>query len=169
MPNAHHHSTPKPIAHQLAAFLAWVLLCFLAAGIGGLVTAPRIRDWYAELAKPEWTPPDWIFGPVWTLLYLMMAIAAWMVWRKAGAARGRRPFTLFGIQLALNVLWSVLFFGLRSPGIAAVEVLLLWAAIAWTLSAFWRWSRWAGVLMVPYLVWVGYAAVLNWAIWSLNT
>ena len=145
-----------------------ILICFAAAGIGSLATTPQIPGWYANLAKPTWTPPGWIFGPVWTLLYLMMAVAAWLVWRKAGFASAKLPLALFGIQLALNSLWSVLFFGLQNPGAAAVEIILLWAAILATMITFWRRSRVAGGLLTPYLAWVSFAAVLNVAIWRMN-
>jgi tryptophan-rich sensory protein len=145
-----------------------ILICFAAAGIGSLATTPQIPGWYANLAKPTWTPPGWIFGPVWTLLYLMMAVAAWLVWRPAGFAGAKLPLALFAIQLALNSLWSVLFFGLQNPGAAAVDIILLWAAILATMITFWRWSRVAGGLLAPYLAWVSLAAVLNAAIWTMN-
>ena len=159
----------KPSAlRQVLGLAAFVLICFAAAGLGGLVTTARIPIWYADLAKPAWTPPDWTFGPVWTALYLMMAFSAWLVWRQAGLAGARLPLALFGIQLVLNSLWSVLFFGLQSPGAAAVEIVLLWAAILATLLAFWKRSNLAGALLVPYLAWVSFAAVLNVAIWWMN-
>jgi tryptophan-rich sensory protein len=145
-----------------------ILICFAAAGIGSLATTPQIPGWYANLAKPTWTPPGWIFGPVWTLLYLMMAVAAWLVWRQAGFAGAKLPLALFAIQLVLNSLWSVLFFGLQNPGAAAVDIILLWAAILATMVTFWRRSRVAGGLLAPYLAWVSFAAVLNAAIWRMN-
>ncbi len=155
-------------ARQTVGLVVAVVVCFAAAGVGGLVTAPQIPNWYAEIAKPTWTPPGWIFGPVWSLLYFMMAVAAWLVWRDAGFARARLPLILFAIQLTLNSLWSVLFFGLQKPGAAAVEIVLLWGAILATLIAFWKRSPWAGVLLLPYLAWVSFAAVLNVAIWRMN-
>ena len=148
--------------------VASIVICFAAAGWGNLVTTPKIPNWYAALAKPNWTPPGWIFGPVWTLLYLMMAVAAWLVWQQKGFAGAKLPLALFAIQLALNSLWSVLFFGLQRPGLAAIEIVLLWAAILATVIAFWLRSRWAGGLLVPYLAWVTFAAVLNLAIWRMN-
>jgi tryptophan-rich sensory protein len=160
-------TSPTPRRQVLGLFAA-ILICFAAAGLGGLVTTPQIPGWYADLAKPSWTPPDWIFGPVWTLLYLMMAVAAWLVWRQAGFREAKLPLALFAIQLGLNSLWSMLFFGLQNPGAAAVEIILLWAAILATLIAFWKRSPWAGGLLVPYLAWVSFAAVLNVAIWRLN-
>jgi tryptophan-rich sensory protein len=159
----------KPGAlQQVIGLAAFVLICFAAAGLGGLVTTSRIPTWYADLAKPAWTPPDWIFGPVWTALYLTMAFSAWLVWRQAGLVRARLPLALFAIQLVLNSLWSVLFFGLQRPGAAAVEIILLWAAILATLLAFWKRSNLAGALLAPYLAWVSFAAVLNLAIWRMN-
>ena len=155
-------------AHRIIALAVFVLICFAAAGLGSLVTASQIPNWYADLAKPSWTPPDWIFGPVWTLLYLTMAFSAWLVWRQAGFAGAKLPLALFAIQLALNSLWSVLFFGLQNPGAAAVEIVLLWAAILATLLAFWKRSNLAGALLVPYLAWVGFAGALNVAIWLMN-
>ena len=153
---------------QGVGLAVFILVCFAAAGLGGIVTTPNIPTWYAGLAKPAWTPPDWIFGPVWALRYLMMATSAWIVWRQTGLAGAKLPLTVFAIQLALNSLWSVLFFGLQSPGAAAVEIVLLWAAILATLIAFWKRSNLAGVLLVPYLAWVSFASVLNFTIWRLN-
>jgi benzodiazapine receptor len=158
-----------PAPQQAIGLIVAIILCFAAAGLGGLVTTPQIPNWYADLAKPAWTPPGWIFGPVWSLLYLMMAVAAWLVWRQAGFAGAKLPLTLFAIQLVLNSLWSVLFFGLQNPGAAAVEIILLWLAILATLVVFWKRSMWAGGLLVPYLAWVSFAAVLNVAIWWMNS
>lgn len=157
----------SPVQQAIGLIVA-ILICFAAAGLGGLVTTPQIPNWYADLAKPNWTPPGWIFGPVWSLLYLMMAVAAWLVWRKDGFAGAKFPLALFAIQLVLNSLWSVLFFGIQNPGAAAVEIILLWLAILATLITFWNRSKWAGGLLVPYLVWVSFAAVLNVAIWRMN-
>ena len=157
----------SPLAQTIGLFVA-ILICFAAAGLGAAVTTPQIPGWYAALAKPAWNPPDWIFGPVWSLLYLMMAVAAWVVWRRAGFAAAKLPLALFAIQLALNSLWSVLFFGLHKPGAAAVEIVLLWAAILATFITFRRQSRWASGLLVPYLAWVSFAGVLNIMIWRLN-
>jgi tryptophan-rich sensory protein len=149
--------------------VVFIIICFAAAGIGSSVTTPQIPGWYADLAKPAWNPPNWIFGPVWSCLYLMMAVAAWLVWQQRGFAVAKLPLTLFAIQLVLNSLWSVLFFGLQNPGAAAGEIVLLWMAILATLLAFWKRSKWAGGLLVPYLAWVSFAAALNVAIWRLNT
>ena len=157
-----------PSKHLWLGLIVLVVVCFAAAGIGGAVTTPKIDHWYAMLVKPSWNPPNWVFGPVWSILYLSMAIAAWLVWREQGLAGAATPLTLFGVQLVLNVLWSYLFFGLESPGMALVEVLLLWLAIAATMVAFWLRSTLAGLLFVPYLAWVSLASILNVAIWRLN-
>ena len=148
---------------------AWLLLTFAAAALGNIATGTSVGDWYHQIARPDWTPPDWIFGPVWTALYLMMAIAAWLVWRPAGFAAARWPLVLFLVQLALNTLWSVLFFGLQRPDLAAVEIVLLWVAILATLIAFWKRSTVAGWLLVPYWAWVTFAALLNFEIARLNS
>jgi len=113
-------------------------------------------------------PPNWLFGPVWTILYVCMAVAAWLVWRKGGFDENRLPLGLFAVQLALNAVWSWLFFGFHLPGAAFAEILFLLAAIAMTTVTFWPRSLAAGLLMLPYLAWVSFAGVLNWAIWRLN-
>jgi tryptophan-rich sensory protein len=153
---------------QAVGLLVFLAVCFSAAALGGAATYPRIEGWYATLTKPSWTPPNGVFGPVWTLLYIAMAVAAWLVWRQKGARGARAPLVLFAVQLGLNVAWSWLFFGLMAPGLGAVDILLLWIAIVATLVAFWRRSIAAGLLLVPYLAWVTFAAALNFAIWRLN-
>ena len=157
--------TPKHPWLGLAVFL---VLCFAAAGIGGAVTTPKIDTWYATLVKPSWNPPNWIFGPVWSALYFCMAVAAWLVWRQGGLTGAKVPLTLFAVQLILNVVWSCIFFGLEMPGLAFVEVLFLWLAIAATMATFWQRSLVAGILFVPYLAWVSFASLLNFMIWRLN-
>jgi tryptophan-rich sensory protein len=141
----------------------------LAVGVlSGLATARGVSEWYPGLAKPAFTPPDWLFGPAWTVLYLLMGLAAWLVWRRRDEARVGVPLLLFTAQLLLNGLWSVLFFGLRSPGAAAVEILVLWVAIGVTIRAFHRVSVPAAVLLAPYWAWVTFAAILNLTIWMMN-
>jgi translocator protein len=148
------------------ALLAFLAVCFVVAGIGGAVTRTSVDTWYPTLAKPAFTPPDWVFGPVWTVLYAMMALAAWLVWRRTGWQGW--ALTLFFVQLALNLLWSILFFGLRLVGLAMVDIVVLVIVIALTTIAFWRVDRRAGLLFVPYLIWVIYAGALNGAIRHLN-
>lgn len=155
-------------AKDTVALIVCLAACFAAAGLGAAFTGPAVRTWYQEIRKPGFTPPDWLFGPVWTALYAMMAVAAWLVWRKAGAPARTAGLALFGVQLALNAAWSPIFFGLRSFGGAFVDIVALWLAIAASVVAFWRTSVASGVLLLPYLAWVSFAAVLNLAIWRLN-
>ena len=154
--------------HPWIGLLVLIVICFAVSGVGGAVTYPEIENWYAKLVKPTWTPPDSVFGPVWSALYLCMAIAAWLVWRQRGLAGALGPLPLFGVQLLLNTAWSWLFFGLHSPGAAFVDILLLWTAIAATMIVFWCRSTVAGLLFVPYLAWVTFASFLNFGIWRLN-
>jgi benzodiazapine receptor len=149
----------------ILGLFAWLLVCFAAAAAGAVFMP---GDWYASLTKPSWNPPGWIFGPVWTALYAMMAVAAWLIWKRGGFAAQHRLLSLFLVQLVLNALWTPLFFGLRQPGLAFAEILLLCAAILATLMAFRPVSRTAAWLLVPYLAWVSFAAVLNGTIWRLN-
>lgn len=143
----------------------WILLSFSAA-IPGAWSMPG--EWYASLAKPPWTPPGAWIGRVWMVLYTLMGLSAWRVWRQGGLVAQRRPLAIFGLQLMLNAAWTPLFFGLRRPDLAFVEILFLWAAIAWTIAAFRRVDRVAAALLWPYLAWVGFAAVLNGTLWRLN-
>jgi tryptophan-rich sensory protein len=124
--------------------------------------------WYAALTKPAWTPPGSVFGPVWSVLYVLMAVAAWLVWRRTGFRGGGLALSLFLAQLALNALWSYLFFGIHRPDLALLEIVVLWAVILWVMLLFWRKVPLAGVLMLPYLAWVGFASCLNFALWQLN-
>lgn len=161
---------PRPSPARQAAWLMGVVaVCLAAAGAGGALTATSVGDWYQTIAKPSWTPPDWLFGPVWTALYLLMAVSAWLVWRCGGWTRSQAALGLFGLQLALNVGWSAIFFGMRSPGLAFGEILALWLAILLTTIAFWARSTLAALLLTPYLVWTSFAVMLNFAIWRLNT
>src|SRR5512137_502575 len=155
-------ASPKSTGHQLLALAGWLLVCFAAATMGGLFMP---GEWYASLKKPSWNPPGWVFGPVWTALYSMMAVAAWLVWRQGGWGKQRKPLLLFLAQLALNALWTPLFFGWHRPGVAFAEIVLLWLAIATTLAAFRPVSRAAAWLLVPYLAWVSFAAALNFTLW----
>ncbi len=150
---------------QVAGLLGWLLVVFVAAAVGAAasVDAP---SFYAQLSKPAWAPPAGVFGPVWTLLYALMGVAAWLVWRSPGPKRA--ALTLFGAQLAANALWSWLFFAWHRGALAAVEILVLLALIVAMIVAFWRISRLAALLMVPYLLWVSFASVLTWAVWRSN-
>ncbi|MEJ8570208.1 TspO/MBR family protein [Microbaculum marinum] len=155
---------------DLAALAGIVLACLAVGYLGSLATAPNLEPWYANLVKPSWTPPDVAFPIVWTILYVAMAVAAWLVWRtSADPGSKRRALVGFGVQLALNGAWSWAFFAAQSPGSGLVVIAALLAAIAWTVRAFWRISRPAGILMLPYLAWVCFAAALNLAIFTMNS
>ena len=148
---------------------ASIVLCQLAGFIGSFFTTPSIPTWYASLSKPFFNPPNWIFGPVWVSLYLLMGISLFVVWQR----RERNPYAKKGLifffaQLILNVFWSVAFFGLKSPFLGLIDIVLLWIAIFLTIQAFFRISKTAGLLLIPYIVWVSFAAVLNFSLWILN-
>lgn len=144
----------------------FVIIC-LAVGLGaGWATQQSVTDWYPTLVKPSWNPPNWVFGPVWTLLYIMMAVAGWLVWRNGTDVKP--ALTLFFSQLALNFAWSFLFFGARSPWLGLVGIAMLLLAVATTTFVFWRITKPAGLLFVPYLAWVTFASLLNLTIWRLN-
>ena len=151
---------------SILCLLGWLAASFVAAAMGGLFMP---GEWYASLRNPSWNPPGWIFGPVWTTLYTMMAVAAWLIWRQGGWRKQRKPLLTFLAQLALNALWTPLFFGLHWPGVAFAEIVLLWLAVVWTIIAFWRVHRTAAWLLAPYLAWVSFAAGLNGTLWRLNT
>ncbi len=154
------------LRNQWLVLAGFILVCLVTGGLGGWATAQSVTDWYPTLVKPSWNPPNWIFGPVWTALYLMMAVAAWLVWRSDGNIRG--AMILFFSQLALNFAWSFLFFGARSPWLGLMDIAMLWLALVITVIAFFQKSAAAGLLMLPYLAWVSFAAILNLAIWRLN-
>jgi len=146
-------------------FIIFLVLCFSAA-LPGAFFIPG--EWYASLAKPSFNPPNWIFGPVWTILYTVMATAVWLVWRKDGFKQSAAAIFVFFQQLVLNALWTVLFFGMHSPKFALIDITLLWIAILVTAFEFRNHSRPAAFLMVPYLLWVSFALLLNFFIWRLN-
>jgi benzodiazapine receptor len=148
-----------------------VIALFLALSFGAALVGSQFMPgaWYAEIAKPSWNPPSWVFGPVWTVLYVLMAVAAWLVWRAGGGWRGAAvPLGLWLVQLVLNAAWSWLFFGQRRMDLALVEIVVLWAAILGCVVLFWRVRPLAGGLMLPYLACVGFAAVLNGTLWAMN-
>jgi tryptophan-rich sensory protein len=150
------------------ALPVFIALSLVVAGVGAAMTLPALDGWYNALQKPDWMPPNWLFSRVWTALYVLMAFAAWLVWRERRWGGVSLPLTLFTVQLVLNVVWSDLFFAKHAPDLAFVEILFLWLAILGTLLAFWQVRVIAGVLFVPYLVWVTFAAVLNYAVWQMN-
>lgn len=156
---------PARFWSPLAIFLA---LVFVVAAIGGAATAMSVDTWYPTLAKPAINPPDWVFGPVWTVLYITMAVAAALVWRRGARPDRRVAMACFFAQLALNLGWSCLFFGLHLVGPAFGWLILLWVVIAGTIISFRRIERWAALLLLPYLAWVSFAGLLNFLIWRLN-
>ncbi len=145
--------------------IGWLALCFTAAGTAVFVSTD---DWYAGLHKPSWNPPAWVFGPAWTLLYILMAVAAWLVWREGGWKSHGRALRLFLLQWLLNALWTPLFFGMHRAGFAFAEIGVLWLVLLATLVAFWRVRASAGALLLPYFAWVTFAAVLNFTLWRMN-
>jgi translocator protein len=149
------------------ALMAFLILTLAVGAAASLVTEPNIPGWYGALAKPSFNPPNWLFAPVWTLLYVLMGIAAWRVWRKTSASSAE--MLLWFAQLALNFGWSFVFFGAHAIGTALVEILLLLALVIVTAIAFWRVDRIAAVLLLPYIGWVGFASLLNYEIWRLNS
>lgn len=158
-----HSAAPRQI-FGLAGFLALTLVVGFAAG---QVTTPNIASWYNDLAKPSFNPPNWVFAPVWTGLYVLMAIAAWRVWRKSGWRQGP-AMALWVLQLALNFAWSFIFFGAHAPMAAFAELTVLWVVLLVTLVVFGRIDRLAGWLLIPYWAWVSFAGVLNFWVWRLN-
>src|SRR3954470_9544233 len=152
----------KPRSIQALGLVGWLLVCFAAAAIGAIASADA-GAFYSQLARPSWAPPGWIFGPVWAVLYLLMALAAWLVWRDARNARvWELALGLFLAQLAANARWSWTFFAWHRGGLAFADIVLLWGLIAGTAIQFSRLKPLAGLLLVPYLAWVTFAAVLNW-------
>lgn len=152
---------------DVAGLAGWILLCFAAAAMGAVASA-QAGTFYAQLARPAWAPPAWLFGPAWTVLYLLMGIAAWLVWRDGGFRQRGLALTLFVVQLAVNALWTWLFFVWHRGALAFIEIVLLWALILATAVAFRRARPAAGALLLPYLAWVTFAAALTWAIWQRN-
>jgi len=160
-----------PARHRLVdlgGLALFVALCLGVGALGASVVASSVDGWYADLAKPSFTPPNRLFGPVWTVLYVLMAIAAWRVWRTADRDTARGPLTLFALQLALNLGWTVVFFGLQKIGAAVATIVVLDVGVAVTALAFRTVDRLAALMMVPYLAWVAFATVLNIALWRLN-
>ncbi|MDQ3855777.1 MAG: tryptophan-rich sensory protein [Chloroflexota bacterium] len=161
-------SNPRTL-REYRSLLASIAVCQAAGGVGVVFTSESVRTWYPTLRKPSFNPPSWVFGPVWTILYLLMGISLFLTRR--ARQEGRQPATavpVFAVQLVLNSLWSFLFFRLRSPGAALVEIVILWAAIALTVRATYKLSKVAALLLLPYLLWTSFAAALNFSIWRLN-
>ncbi|CAN5741898.1 tryptophan-rich sensory protein [soil metagenome] len=160
--------TARPPLVDLLALVLFVALSLGIGALGGAVTATSVNTWYAELAKPSFNPPNALFAPVWTVLQVLMGVAAWRVWRAADRDTRRGPLTLFGLQLALNLGWSTVFFGLQKIGAAVATIFVLDVAVLVTLLSFRAVDRLAGLLMLPYLAWILFATVLNIALWRIN-
>ena len=152
---------------QFRGLIAWFFLCFAASFIGAIASF-QAKSFYGLLSQPDWAPPPWLFGPVWTVLYAMMAVSAWLIWRAGGFRGNRNALLLFFLQLTFNALWSWLFFAWQLGAAAFADIILLWLLIVATLVSFWRVNRLAGALLVPYLLWVSFASALNYALWQLN-
>ena len=150
------------------ALMIFVGLCLAVEVVSGLATRQSVSTWYAALNKPAWTPPGWLFAPVWTVLYISMGVAAWLVWQKRATSAVTPALVLFFVQLVLNGLWSLFFFGQRQIGLGLVDIGLLWLVLAATLVLFWMVRPLAGGLLIPYLMWVSFATALNYSIWRLN-
>jgi len=152
---------------QILGLIGWLFVSFAASAVGA-VASIQARSFYSQLSQPAWAPPPSVFGPVWTVLYALMAVAAWLVWRRGGFRINRIALSFFLAQLILNALWSWLFFAWQLGALAFVDIVLLWILIVATLVSFWRVQLLAGALLIPYLLWVSFAAVLNYSVWQLN-
>lgn len=152
---------------QIQGLVGWLVVCFAVSALGA-VASIQAKAFYGQLVQPAWAPPAGVFGPVWTTLYIMMGIAAWLVWRCDGLRAHRTAFILFLVQLAFNALWSWFFFAWHQGLLALIDIVVLWIFIVATLVSFWRVQRVAGALLIPYLLWVSFASVLNFAVWQLN-
>lgn len=153
---------------KLFPLITSIIIAQLAGIIGSLFTAANVATWYPTLIKPEWNPPSWVFGPVWITLYTLMGIAAFIIWTHKKNPTAKNALTIYGIHLALNALWSMLFFGLQNPKIAFIEIILLLIVIIVVTVRFWKIDIRAGALMIPYICWVSFASILNYMIWQLN-
>ncbi|KYK24635.1 TspO protein [Euryarchaeota archaeon SM23-78] len=156
-------------ADKIIKFIVSIVICQLAGIIGSFFTANSIPTWYLGLAKPSFNPPNWVFAPVWTTLFILMGVSLYLIWEEGFKSEGvKTGLLLFGVQLILNILWSIIFFGLRNPFIAFIEIVVLWIAILLTILKFYKVSRTAAYLLIPYILWVTFAAILNLIIFILN-
>ncbi len=150
---------------DLVSLIGFIAATFVAASMGAFF---RPGNWYERLAKPSWRPPNWLFAPVWTVLYLAIAVSGWLVWRGDGFAGAALPLAIYAVQLALNAAWTPIFFGMHRLGAAFVEIVLLWASIAATIILFYPLDVLSALLLLPYLAWVSFASALNFSVWQLN-
>jgi len=154
---------------KIVRLVVAVAIPLVAAFLGSVFTMPSIPTWYAAINKPAWNPPNWIFGPVWTILFILMGIALWLIWEKGlDKIQVRTAVNIFSAQLVLNIVWSLLFFGLHSPFWAFIEIIALWLMILWTIIAFYRLDKTAGLILIPYILWVSFASFLNFTVMRLN-
>ena len=153
--------------NQALGLVGWLLITFIAGGVGAIASV-NAQAFYGQLTQPAWAPPAWLFGPVWSVLYIMMGVAAWLVWRGHGFQNASRALTLFLVQLAANSLWTWLFFAWHQGAMAMAEIVVLWLLIVSTIVSFWSLQRMAALLLLPYLAWVSFATALTWAMWQLN-
>ena len=160
----------KPMkTFDILRLITSIVICLTAGALGSFFTTPAISTWYATLIKPSIAPPNWVFFPVWTALFIMMGISLFLVWKKGFQDHlVKAALSVFAIQLILNILWSAAFFGLRSPLVGLIEIVILWVAILAMILRFMRISKVAGLLLIPYIIWVTFAAMINFLIWSLN-
>lgn len=159
--------TRPSAVNQGLGLVAWLLASFATAAVGALASV-NAAGFYGQLVQPSWAPPAWLFGPAWSVLFVLMAVAAWLVWREHGFRGARPALTLYVVQLVLNALWSWLFFAWQLGAVAFAEIVLLWTLIAATIVLFWRLHRAAAILLLPYLAWVSFASALNFTLWRLN-
>jgi len=152
----------------ILALIFFLFVTFLAAFVGNFFTVSSIPTWYASLNKPSFSPPNWLFGPAWTVLYVLMAIAAFLVWKKRKESETKSSLCFYFAQLLLNSAWSVAFFGLQNPFLGFLVIIILWLLIVITMVKFWKIERVAGLLFIPYILWVSFATILNFAVWQLN-
>jgi benzodiazapine receptor len=153
---------------KILQIIVSILIAQAAGLIGSLATADSLSNWYIDLVKPSWHPPNWLFGPVWTMLYTLMGIAAYLIWKQRDLPQAKTALWIYGIHLVFNGLWSFLFFGFKNPGLAFAEIIVLLTLIMITTIIFWRINSWAGIMMIPYIIWVSFATYLNFTLWQLN-
>lgn len=156
------------LSKNLPKLVASLLICQLAGIVGSIFTLPAVTSWYPTLAKPSFSPPNYIFGPIWLALYTLMGISLYLVWQKKAQKKTRGALILFGIQLLLNALWSIIFFGLKNIALAFAEIIILWFFILIIIYKFWKIEPKAAVLLIPYFLWVSFASILSYSIWLLN-
>lgn len=160
-----YHTRPS---HRFLGLCGFLFVCFVIASAGGAITASNIASWYQIIQKPSFTPPNWLFGPAWTFLYVLIAISGWKIWCLKGFGRAQGAFRIYAAQLFLNLIWSFLFFGAHSPILGLIDICILLILIIFNIRLFWQINHFAAIILVPYALWVGFATILNAAIFALN-